>query len=114
MHRDRPQPQAVGGAIENAKEALIHDHMSHSLKASGVKGHAVLREFRAIVSGHICQVLGERSDGRAPPVRFEIALEDYLTRHDAKTILRVATQRYAGVFAYDDKTDMLSALTSAT
>jgi uncharacterized protein len=42
------QLRAVEGAIENAKKALIHDHMSHSLKASGVKGHAALRDFRTI------------------------------------------------------------------
>lgn len=46
------QLQAVEGAIENAKKALIHDHISHSLeralKASGVKGQAALRQFRLI------------------------------------------------------------------
>ncbi len=46
------QLQAVEGAIENAKKALIHDHISHSLertlKASGVKGQAALKEFRLI------------------------------------------------------------------
>jgi DNA-binding FrmR family transcriptional regulator len=46
------QLQAVESAIENAKKALIHDHLSHSLersfKASGSKGHAALRDFRLI------------------------------------------------------------------
>lgn len=42
------QLRAVEGAIENAKKALIHDHIGHSLKASGVRGHAALRDFRAI------------------------------------------------------------------
>jgi uncharacterized protein len=46
------QLQAVEGAIENAKKALIHDHIGHSLdkslKASGVKGQALLRDFRLI------------------------------------------------------------------
>jgi len=44
--------QAVEGAIENAKKALIHDHIGHSLersfKASGSKGQAALRDFRLI------------------------------------------------------------------
>lgn len=40
------QLRAVEGAIENAKKALIH--IGHSLKASGVKGHAALKDFRAI------------------------------------------------------------------
>jgi DNA-binding FrmR family transcriptional regulator len=46
------QLQAVEGAIDNAKKALIHDHISRSLertlKASGAKGQAALKEFRLI------------------------------------------------------------------
>jgi uncharacterized protein len=46
------QLQAVEGAIENAKKALIHDHISHSLersfKTSGATGRAVLRDFKLI------------------------------------------------------------------
>jgi len=46
------QLQAVESAIQSAKKALIHDHISHglerSLKASGSKGHAALRDFRLI------------------------------------------------------------------
>lgn len=58
VERGRPcaeiaqQLQAVEGAIENAKKALIHDHISrsleHSFKASGVKGRAALKNFKAI------------------------------------------------------------------
>ena len=46
------QLQAVESAIENAKKALIHDHMSHcldrSLKAPGTAGRAAMREFKSI------------------------------------------------------------------
>jgi len=46
------QLQAVESAIENAKKALIHDHISHSLEktfeASGSKGRAALRNFRLV------------------------------------------------------------------
>jgi DNA-binding FrmR family transcriptional regulator len=46
------QLQAVESAIENAKKALIHDHICHglerSLKAFGSKGHGALRDFRLI------------------------------------------------------------------
>ncbi len=46
------QLQAVESAIESAKKAMIHDHISHSLertlKASGSKGQAALRDFRLI------------------------------------------------------------------
>jgi uncharacterized protein len=58
IERGRPcaqiaqQLQAVESAIESAKKALIHDHISQSLertlKASGSKGHAALRDFRLI------------------------------------------------------------------
>jgi DNA-binding FrmR family transcriptional regulator len=46
------QLQAVESAIESAKKALIHDHISHSLertlKMSSSKGHAALKDFRLI------------------------------------------------------------------
>jgi DNA-binding FrmR family transcriptional regulator len=42
------QLQAVEGAIENAKKALIHDHFSHRLQASGTKAQALLRDFELI------------------------------------------------------------------
>ena len=42
------QLQAVEGAIENAKKALIHDHFSHSLQASGTRANALLRDFKLI------------------------------------------------------------------
>ena len=46
------QLQAVESAIESAKKALIHDHISQSLersfKGSGSKGQAALRDFRLI------------------------------------------------------------------
>jgi DNA-binding FrmR family transcriptional regulator len=58
IERGRPcaqiaqQLQAVEGAIESAKKALIHDHISQSLerssKASGSKGQTVLRDFKLI------------------------------------------------------------------
>jgi DNA-binding FrmR family transcriptional regulator len=46
------QLQAVESAVESAKKALIHDHLSHSLersfKAGGSKGQAALKDFRLI------------------------------------------------------------------
>ena len=58
IEQDRPciqiaqQLQAVESAIESAKKALIHDHVSHSLerslKASGSKGQAAMRDFKLI------------------------------------------------------------------
>ena len=46
------QLQAVEGAIENAKKALIHDHIArcleNSLKAPGKAGRAAMREFQSI------------------------------------------------------------------
>jgi uncharacterized protein len=46
------QLQAVESAIENAKKALIHDHISYcledSFKKAGPGGRAALREFKSI------------------------------------------------------------------
>lgn len=42
------QLRAVEGAIANAKKALIQDHIGRGLKATGAKGGAALRDFRAI------------------------------------------------------------------
>jgi DNA-binding FrmR family transcriptional regulator len=46
------QIQAIENAIDNAKKALIHDHISHCIDNSvtepGPKGRAALRELRAI------------------------------------------------------------------
>ena len=58
IEKDRPCPQvaqqlqAVESAIENAKKALIHDHIGHclggALKMPGAKGRAALREFKLV------------------------------------------------------------------
>jgi DNA-binding FrmR family transcriptional regulator len=46
------QLQAVESAIESAKKALIHDHISHrlerSFKALGIKGQGALKDFRLV------------------------------------------------------------------
>ena len=46
------QLQAVESAIENAKKALIYDHINHCLdrplKARGATGRIALREFKAV------------------------------------------------------------------
>jgi DNA-binding FrmR family transcriptional regulator len=51
-HQLAQQLQAVESAIENAKKALIHDHIGHcldrSLKTPGASGRAALREFKLI------------------------------------------------------------------
>jgi uncharacterized protein len=58
LEQGRPCPQvaqqlqAVESAIENAKKALIHDHISHcvnrSLKTAGPAGRTAMREFKLI------------------------------------------------------------------
>lgn len=46
------QLQAVENAIDNAKKALIHDHITHcinrSLKEAGPAGRSAMREFKLI------------------------------------------------------------------
>jgi uncharacterized protein len=46
------QLQAIENAIDNAKKALIHDHIDHcldrSIRKPGPKGRAALKELREI------------------------------------------------------------------
>jgi len=67
------------------------------------------------LTAHICRVLHEREGGQAPRLRFEVELEDHLTRRDAERTLRAATAwgRYAELFAYDDKSGTFSTLAPA-
>jgi NitT/TauT family transport system ATP-binding protein len=64
------------------------------------------------LSAHINRILKERAGQGAPSTRFLSELEDHLTKRDAEQTLRAATAwgRYAGLFAYDDKARMFSAL----
>jgi len=62
------------------------------------------------LTAHICRVLRERKQGRAPRLRFEIEMEDHLSRRDTERTLRavIAWGRYAELFAYDDRSRMFS------
>jgi NitT/TauT family transport system ATP-binding protein len=53
---------------------------------------------------HIREVLRTRPNGRAPRMRFEIELEDYLTEQYANETLDAAIEwgRYAELYEYDD------------
>jgi len=57
------------------------------------------------LAAHIAGVLEERPDHAAPRARFELELQDHLSRHDAEVTLRAVTAwgRYAELFAYDDR-----------
>ena len=59
---------------------------------------------------HIKRVLDERPGHRAPRVRFEQELEDYLSDAAAEQTLDAVIDwgRYAEVFAYDDQAEMFS------
>ena len=67
------------------------------------------------LSAHICRVLRERKQGRAPRLRFEIEMEDHLSRRDTERTLRavIGWGRYAELFAYDDKSKTFSVITKA-
>jgi NitT/TauT family transport system ATP-binding protein len=58
------------------------------------------------LAAHIRQVLDERDDHHAPRERFELELQDHLSRSDAEKTLRSAISwgRYAELFIYDDRT----------
>jgi NitT/TauT family transport system ATP-binding protein len=68
------------------------------------------------LTAHICRVLAERQDHRAPRLRFQMELEDHLTHRDAEKTLRAATAwgRYAELFAYDDKARVFVSGTEAS
>ena len=55
-------------------------------------------------------MLDERPDHRAPRVRFEQELEDYLSDATAEETLGAVIDwgRYAEIFAYDDQAEMFS------
>lgn len=57
------------------------------------------------LAAHIKRVLDERAAHRAPKLRFEIELEDHLSRGDAEKTLRAIIDwgRYAELFTYDDR-----------
>lgn len=59
---------------------------------------------------HIRRVLDERPGHRAPRIRFEQELEDYLSDAAAEETLDAVIDwgRYAEVFAYDDQAEMFS------
>jgi NitT/TauT family transport system ATP-binding protein len=59
---------------------------------------------------HIRHVLDERPGHRAPRIRFEQELEDYLSDAAAEETLDAVVDwgRYAEVFAYDDQAEMFS------
>ena len=44
------------------------------------------------LAAHMCRVLAERPDHRAHRLRFQIELEDHLTRRDAEEFLALAPQ----------------------
>ncbi len=62
------------------------------------------------LAAHIKRVLDERPGHRAPRVRFEEELEDYLSDAYAEETLDRAINwgRYAELFAYDDETELFS------
>jgi NitT/TauT family transport system ATP-binding protein len=62
------------------------------------------------LSAHVCRVLNEREQRQAPRVRFEVELEDHLTRRDAEKTMHalIAWGRYAELFTYEDKTRTFS------
>jgi len=59
---------------------------------------------------HIRRVLTERPGHRAPRVRFEQELEDYLSDSAAEETLDTVVDwgRYAEIFSYDDKVEMFT------
>src|SRR5450756_221223 len=84
------QLQAVESAIENAKKALIHDHISHSLERSfkAVADMVVDQCLLGVFNGalHGLQLLGDRSTGASlldhRDDRFEMTVGSLETPRD--------------------------------
>ncbi|MDE3022155.1 MAG: nitrate/sulfonate/bicarbonate ABC transporter ATP-binding protein [Pseudomonadota bacterium] len=68
-----------------------------------------LLEYLPLAS-HIKHVLDEREDHRAPRIRFQSELEDYMTQGRAERTLNavIAWARYAELFSYDDNSRTFS------
>lgn len=64
-------------------------------------GEHLLR--RVPLASHICRVIDERPNQRAPESRFLRELEDYLSEDEAERVLQIIIDwgRYAELFAYD-------------
>ena len=72
-------------------------------------GEHLLR--RVPLAGHICRVIDERPNQRAPESRFLRELEDSLSEDEAERVLQVIIDwgRYAELFAYDYAAGVFSA-----
>lgn len=72
-------------------------------------GEHLLR--RVPLARHICRMIGERPNQRAPESRFLRELEDSLSEDEAERVLRVIIDwgRYAELFAYDRNSGVFSA-----
>jgi NitT/TauT family transport system ATP-binding protein len=57
------------------------------------------------LAAHIRQVIVEREDHQPPRERFELELQDHLTKNDAASTLQAVINwgRYGELFAYDDR-----------
>lgn len=66
---------------------------------------------RVPLAGHICRVIDERPNQRAPESRFLRELEDHLSEDEAERVLQVMIDwgRYAELFAYDYDAGVFSA-----
>lgn len=66
---------------------------------------------RVPLAGHICRVIDERPNQRAPESRFLRELEDYLSEDEAERVLQIIIDwgRYAELFAYDYDAGIFSA-----
>jgi len=100
------------GALKLTAAGHVFAHSNTDERKRLFKEH--LLQFVPLTA-HICRVLREREGRQAPRMRFNVELEDHLTRPEAERTLRAVTAwgRYAELFAYDDKTETFSAIANA-
>jgi NitT/TauT family transport system ATP-binding protein len=65
------------------------------------------------LAANIKRILDERAEHSAPRLRFEMELEDHLSRAEAEKTLRSVIDwgRYAEIFGYDDRRKKFMAVT---
>jgi len=81
--------RVLAGADQEQRKRLFREHLLRFVP----------------LAAHIRQVLEERDGHDAPRARFELELQDHLTRRDAEQTLEtlITWGRYAEAFEYDDR-----------
>jgi NitT/TauT family transport system ATP-binding protein len=108
------------GTLQILNFATINDNVIKLNKFGRIFAKSNLEDRKRILAKHllenislasyIYEVLKQRSDHKAPFIRFKTQLEDKLTSEDAVITLKsvISLARYAEIFSYDDNKKLFS------